>query len=75
MAVPTLGERDHPAEKIFAPKYPLPQLLLERIYRIQQALVDETAVGPCRVLTANLRVPVRVQLVVLDPVDSLAPAA
>jgi len=75
MAIPTLGQSDHPAEKVFAPKYPLPQLLLERIYWIHKPLVDEAAVGPCRVLAANCCVPVGVQLIVLDPVDAFASAS
>ncbi|RPH82110.1 MAG: hypothetical protein EHM77_03720 [Planctomycetaceae bacterium] len=43
--------------------------------RIHKALVDVTAVGTDRVLAANRRVPVSVQLIVLNPVDALAPAS
>ena len=60
--------------KGFPPKYPLPQLLLERIYRIQKTFVDVTATRPCRGLAANRRVPADIRLTVLDPVDALAPA-
>ncbi len=75
MAISTLGHSDHPAEKVFAPKYPLAQLLLEGIYRIDKTLVDVPAVGSRSVLAAELGVPAGVQLIVLDPVNASAPRA
>jgi len=75
MVVTPFGKANHSTKEVLATKDPFTQLGLEWIFSYVHSFLDVLAVGSVRVGTTDRSIPVSVQQIILNPIDSLALAS